>query len=171
MLSPDMSDPILLFFLRPDIEAGDTSAFLRRFAPSALPKGPKLPKMMGTLSFLVDGYNDDPEEIYSIQAVRDFYARLHAKWPYWFFFCDLRNESLQMITACLLKNVVGHKTIGAPDAHLRLDPMELVGFIFAGFAPMNEMCDHANMSEFDIWKRTKAIFEYFNLAFDAPPPR
>lgn len=166
-----MDDPILLCFLRPDIEAGDTSAFLRRFAPSALPKGPKLAKMMGTFSFLVDGYNDNPEEVYSIQAVRDFYAGLHAKWPYWFFFCDLGTESLQMIAACLLKNVVAHKIIGAPDAHLRLDPMELVGFISSGFNPMNEMCDRANMSEFDIWKRTKAIFEYFNLPFDAPPPR
>ncbi len=125
---------------------------------------------MGTFSFFVDGYNDTPEEIYSIQAVRDFYAKLHAHWPYWFFFADLRGESLQMVTACLLKNVTAQKIIGAPSASLLLDPLELVRFVADGFNPMNAMCERANLSECAIWERTGEIFRYYGLPFDQPPP-
>ncbi len=31
---------------------------------------------------------------------------------------------------------------------------------------MNEMCECAGMSERQIFKRTKAVFDYFNLPFD-----
>jgi len=32
------------------------------------------------------------------------------------------------------------------------------------------MCDRAEMFERLIYDRTKALFEYFRLPFDAPPP-
>ena len=165
-----MGDPLLLFFTRPDVESGNVSPFLSRFGAANLPRDKKLRRLMGTFSFFVDGYNETPEEIYSIQAVRDFYAKLHAHWPYWFFFADLRNESLQMVTACLLNNVTAQKIIGEPSANLLLDPMELVRFISDGFNPMNEMCERANLSEHAIWQRTGEIFRYYGLPFDQPPP-
>ena len=34
----------------------------------------------------------------------------------------------------------------------------------------NEMCERAGMSERQIFDRTKAVFEYFNLPFDAESP-
>jgi hypothetical protein len=50
--------------------------------------------------------------------------------------------------------------------------LAVVQFISHGFVPMNEMCVRAGMSERQIFDRTKAVFEYFNLPFDAgPPPR
>jgi len=33
--------------------------------------------------------------------------------------------------------------------------------------PMNEMCERAGMTEQQIFERTRAVFEYFNLPFDA----
>ena len=48
--------------------------------------------------------------------------------------------------------------------------MEVVQFISGGFVPMNEMCERAGMSERQIFERTKAVFEYFNLPFDAGSP-
>ena len=35
---------------------------------------------------------------------------------------------------------------------------------------MNAMCDRAEMLERGIYGRSKAIFEYFGLPFDAEPP-
>ena len=35
---------------------------------------------------------------------------------------------------------------------------------------MNLMCDRSEMFERGIYDRTKAIFEYFGLPFDAGPP-
>jgi hypothetical protein len=164
-----MGDPLLFCFTRPDVESGNITPFLRRFGKDKLPRDKKLRKLMGTFSFFVDGYNDSPEELYAIQEVRDFYIKLHAHWRYWFFFADLENESLKIITACLMKNVSARNVIGESTANMLLDPLELLQFISAGFNPMNELCERANLSEFDIWKKTKAIFEYYGLPFGEPP--
>ncbi len=163
-------NPIFICFKKQDVISRNYRSFLEAWKPAKLPCGTKLHRLMGTFSFFVDGYNDTPEEIYSIPEVRAFYADLNDIWPYWFFFCDLRTESLQMITACLLQNLEAGKVIGAPSAVLQLDPMELVRFVGNGFAPMNSLCERAGMSEYDIWKRTRDIFEYYALPFDSPPP-
>ncbi len=49
--------------------------------------------------------------------------------------------------------------------------MELLDFLRAGFGPMNSLCERAGMFEDRIHARAKAIFEYFKLPFDAPPPK
>jgi hypothetical protein len=51
-----------------------------------------------------------------------------------------------------------------------LEPLEILQFISGGFVPMNEMCERAGMSERQIFDRTKAVFEYFNLPFDEQAP-
>ena len=35
---------------------------------------------------------------------------------------------------------------------------------------MNELCDRGHMFERLIYERSKALFLYFNLPFDEPPP-
>ena len=47
------------------------------------------------------------------------------------------------------------------------NPLEVARFISGGFVPMNELCEKAGMSERQIFDRSKAVFEYFNLPFDA----
>jgi len=48
--------------------------------------------------------------------------------------------------------------------------LDTLHFISAGFVPMNERCEHAGMSERQIFDRTKAVFESFKLAFDEEAP-
>ena len=36
--------------------------------------------------------------------------------------------------------------------------------------PVNAMCERAEMSEEQIYDRTKAVFEHLGLPFDAEPP-
>lgn len=45
-----------------------------------------------------------------------------------------------------------------------------VQLISGDFVPMNEMFECAGMSERQIFDRTKAVFEYFNLPFDVDLP-
>lgn len=163
-------NPIFICFQKQDVITRNYRSFLETWDPAKLPRGKELRRLMGAFSFFVDGYNDSPEEIYSLPEVRDFYAGLHSVWPYWFFFRDLRTESLSMVTACLMQNLEAGKVIGAPAAMLQLDSLELVRFVANGFAPMNAMCERAGMSEYEIWKRTREIFEYYGLPFDSPAP-
>ena len=60
---------------------------------------------------------------------------------------------------------------GALLAQVEVDHMELLKFIMAGWAPMNEMCEQADLSERAIYDRSKAIMNYYHLPFDVPPPR
>lgn len=165
-----MPAPTLLIFPREEVEAGNLAPMLRRFAPEKLPRGKELASMMGTFHFAVHGYDDDPHEIYAIEAVRRFYQKLLSEWPYAFFFCDLRSESLMMMTMCCLRNLAGRKRVGEPLAQVEIDPRELLQFIMAGWVPMNEMCERACLSERTIYNRSKDIMNYYQLPFDAPAP-
>ena len=51
-------------------------------------------------------------------------------------------------------------SVGSPD---------LLRFIECNFIPRNSMMERAGMSEMDIYYRTRDIFLYFKLPYDAPP--
>ena len=163
-------DAVVVIFNKMQIRQRKIAHFLKRFGPSALPEGPELAAMMGTFQFLVNGWDDDPQELYSIPEIRKFYQHFHKVWPYWFFFCDLDAETLTMMTLCLMPNIQGYKRLGEPMASAEYDPMELIQFIQKNFAPLNIMMERAGMSEMDIYNRTRDIFLYFKLPFDSPPP-
>lgn len=163
-------DAVMVIFSKEQVRQRKIAHFLKRFGSSALPEGPELAAMMGTFQFLVDGWNDDPQELYAIQEIRKFYQHFYSAWPYWFFFCDLHTETLTMMTFCLLPNLKGFKRVGEPKAAVEYDPMDLINFITKNFGPLNAMMERAGMSEMDIYNRTRDIFLYFKLPFDAPPP-
>jgi hypothetical protein len=168
-----MRDPIdatIIVFSKEQVRHCKLAHFLKRFGTDALPDGPELAKLMGSCQFLIQGWDDDPQEIYAIPEVRNFYQHFHKVWPYWFFFCDLHTETLQMMVLCILPNIKGFKRIGEPKAAVEYDPMDLVRFIQKNFVPLNAMMERAEMSEMDIYNRTRDIFLYFKLPFDAPPP-
>ena len=167
---PPEKDALVIVFTREQVRHRKLAHFLKTFGPSALPEGPALAAMMGSFQFLVDGWNDDPNELYAIPEIRKFYQHFHEAWPYWFFFCDLHTETLQMMTLCLLPNLKGFKRVGEPKAAVEYDPMDLLNFITRNFGPLNAMMERAGMSEMDIYNRTREIFLYFNLPFDAKPP-
>ncbi len=168
MINPD--DAIAVMFSKEQVRQRKLAHFLKTFGPDALPDGPELAAMMGKFQFFVDGWNHVPEEIYAIPEIRKFYQHFYDVWPYWFFFCDLHTETLQMMTFCLLPNLKGFKRVGEPKAGVQYDPLDLVRFIEKNFAPLNAMMERAGMSEMDIYDRTREIFLYYGLPFDAPPP-
>lgn len=76
------------------MEAGDAKDFLSRFGRYRVPVGKKLQGMMNSLALMIEGYDDDPREIYAIPEVRAFYIQLWQRWPYWLYFCNLDTENM-----------------------------------------------------------------------------
>lgn len=161
-----MSDLIFYQFSRDRVEAGDAKDFLSRFGTSSLPTVKKLEDMMNSVALMIDGYNHDPREIYAIPEVRAFYKQLWEVWPYWLYFCNLDTENLMIMVMCCLDSLDALKVKGQSQVKVSISPLDVVQFISGGFVPMNEMCERAGMSERQIFDRTKAVFEYFNLPFD-----
>lgn len=165
-----MADMIVYEFSRKAVEEKDYSDFLPRFAPANLPKGEALGEMMDSLVLAVGGFDDDPSEIHSIAEVRAFYQELQQQWPYALYFCSLETEELLMFTLCCLESLDVLKVKGQSQVRVSFEPWELGQWIAKGFGPMNELCEAAGMTEHQIYDRTKALFDYFRLPFDIPPP-
>jgi hypothetical protein len=156
-------DPIIVLFGKDEVVRCRPGRFLQKFGEPVLPSGPALARLFGRFSFLVDGFNDRPGEVYAIPELRRFYRALHRRWPAWFYFSDLRGEGLLMMTACVLDDfeaVAGH---GTGRATLAMDPVQLLQFIHHGFKPMNRMFERAGASEQAIYHRTAEIFRYYGL--------
>lgn len=164
-----VGDPITLVLPQQEVEAVDLRPFLRRFGRDVLPEGRELAILMGRFNFVVHGYDDEPDEVYAIKAVRTYYQALREEWPYWFFFCDLRGEGLMMMTACCMRQLSGVKRSGQAQAGIMIDPMELVHFVSEGFTPMNEMFERGGLPETAIYDRTGEIMRYYGLPFEEPP--
>jgi len=71
-----------------------------------------------------------------------------------------------MMAMCCLESLDALKVKGQSQVKVGISPLDVVQFVSGGFVPMNEMCERAGMSERQIFDRTKALFEYFNLPFD-----
>jgi hypothetical protein len=151
-------------------ERGDFSHFLSLYAPDKLPTGRRLRQMMNCFVFCIEGWDSDSREIHMIPEVRRFYSAFHDAWPYWLYFCNLDVDTLRAMTMCCLPSLNTMQVDGQTEVKVTCDPLDLLNFLKRDFMPMNLMCDRAEMFERLIYDRTKALFEYFRLPFDAPPP-
>ena len=164
------NDLVVYQFSRPKVENADFSHFLSLYGPEKLPSGRRLREMMNTLTFMIEGFDDDPREVHSIPAIRRFYAAFHEAWPYWLYFCNLDLQELQMMVLCCLPSIAVLKDDQKPSVGVEYDRLQLLQFISADFGPMNQMCERGGMFERHIYDRTKAVFGYFALPFNADPP-
>ncbi len=161
---------VFLQFSRDQVEACDFGDFMAQFNPTVLPSGRGLRGLMNQLIFVVAGYNDDPREVYSVPEIRIFFRALYEQWPFWFYFCRLDGEFLWVMMFCCLESLSAVKVQGQPNCQVAYDRLELVAFLSRGLVMMSSMCERAGMSEREIYERTRDVFVYFKLPFDAPMP-
>src|SRR5687767_14872612 len=148
------TDLIVYEFSRFKVERGDFSHFLSQFALEKLPTGRRLRLMMNSVLFCIQGCEQDDREIHSIPEVRSFYRAFHAQWPYWLYFCKLDDDTLKMMVLCCLDSFVAVKRDGQAEVNVEPDVGELLAFLSRDFAPMNLVCDRADMFEDRIEQRT-----------------
>lgn len=163
-------DAVMILFSKEQVRQRKIAHFLKKFGSSGLPEGPELAAMMRKFQFLVEGWDDEPPELYAIPELRKLEQDFHSAWPCWFFFCDLRTETLTMMTICLLPNLECFKRPGDPQAAVEHEPLDLLRFIEKNFTPPNAMMERAGMTEQDIYNRTKEVFAHFGLPYEAAPP-
>ncbi len=164
------SDLILYQFSRSKVERVDFSHFLSLYSPDHLPTGRRLRVMMDSMVFAIEGWDDDSREIHTIPEIRRFYNAFHQAWPYWLYFCNLESDVLRAMLACCLTSLTTIQVDGQIKVGVQPDPLELLQFLSRDFVPMNELCERAELFEQRIYERTKRVFEYFSLPFDAAPP-
>ena len=125
---------------------------------------------MDTFIFGIAGWDQDPREIHMIPEVRRFYRAFNAAWPYWFYFCNLDQDGLKsMVFSCLDMEAIQSDKEPA-KVMIQPDKLEFVRFLAHNLGTMNVICDRAQMFETRIYDRSKAVFEYFGLPYEAERP-
>lgn len=163
-------DLIFYEFSRNKIERVDFSHFLSLYAPDKMPTGRALRDMMNRFVFCIEGWDDEAREVHSIPEIRRFYSAFHDAWPFWLYFCNLDVETMKVMAFCCLPSLTAMKVDGKDSVAITYEPLEILNFLKKDFMPMNLMCERAEMFEERIYGRTKQVFEYFGLPFDAEPP-
>jgi hypothetical protein len=103
-LRPAVTDPVILMFSRRQVETCDMDEPLELLRSLTADRGVAI-EFCGRISLVVDGYNDDPRELFEIPEVRAYIKRLDQAWPYWFFFLSQADESIKLLESCLCDTI------------------------------------------------------------------
>jgi hypothetical protein len=74
----------------------------------------------GRVVLEVDGYEDDPREIFEIPEIKAFYRRVFQKYPHLIYFLSPVNGSDAWILACLCDTYQTIKAAGAENVTLKM---------------------------------------------------
>lgn len=156
-----MKDKIIFTITKPEILSRDFSRFEEMFTSWPELSGEKLRERYNSLTLLVDGYNQDGEELYAIAEVRDYFTELHRRWPWWLFFIHHHEANIAVHYLCILQRLESFKHSGATMCATAFDPNELLSIIKEDFCRMNMLFDQANMSDAENEKRSEQILSLF----------
>ncbi len=160
-----VADLIFYEISREEIEAGNTSRFLRDFRPPDNVSPADLKALMGKILFNISGYDNDESEVYTVPAVRAFFQALHHEWPCWLFFCDLESPGFAAIGYCILPTLRVRKVSGAPTVAVFVDRGELSVFLKECIDLLEHLSELAELSEVEVEQRTEKMIEYINRWF------
>lgn len=156
-LRPGISEPVFLMFSRRQVETSDIDEpllFLRGL--TADPRAAL--EYCGRISLIVDGYNDDPREIFEVPEVRAFIKNIDQQWPYWFFFLSQVDDSIKMLESCLCDTIEVIPGVASID----LEQMERS--LARHFGAMNRFCEALNVPEEKIVEISEGIISIIHNA-------
>ena len=156
-LRPGISEPVFLMFSRRQIEECDITEpleFLRRLTATSQ----VALNYCGRVGLVVDGYNNDPREIFEIPEVRDFVKALDQQWPYWFFFLSQVDDSIKTLESCLCD------TIEVIPGVVSIDLEQMERSLTRHFGAMNRFCEAIDVSEERIEEISEGIISLIQNA-------
>jgi len=139
-LRPGVSEPVILMFSRRQVETCDVDEPLQ-FLRSLTAGRDVAIEYSGRISLVIDGYNDDPRELFEIPKVRAYFKRLDQAWPNWFFFLSQADESIKLLESCLCD------TIEVVPGVTSIDLDQLERSLARHFGAMNALCEALNVPE------------------------
>ena len=144
---------------RTEIKQQDFSRFERTIAHWPDLKGQELRDRYNSLVLIIDGYNDVKEELYAISEVREYIRRLHKRWPWLLFFCNIdpMGEHLSIVYLCLVDAVNSIHRDGCEHTCAIFNPDQMLDLLRRDFCRMNMLFERANMPDSDNDQRTDEI--------------
>jgi hypothetical protein len=139
-LRPAVADPVILMLSRGQVETGDLAEPLQLLRRITADRHTAI-DFCGRISLVVDGYNDDPRELFEIPEVRAYIKRLDQAWPNWFFFLSQADESIKLLESCLCE------TIEVVPGVTSIDLEQLERSLARHFTAMHRLGEALNLPE------------------------
>lgn len=146
---------------RKDVEDGNVEPTLKALRHLLL-DAMTVRKFCGRVDLFFHGYNDDPKELHQVPEVRNFMVRLDEKFPFWFVFINLRQDTLIVIHLCLCQYAVRE------DKRFDIDPESWGHLMERHFGAMNWLIEKYSLGEDLIEQRSKEIFDFFERKRNPP---
>ena len=158
-----MADFLTVVISKHEVDTGEISGplgILRRLIES-----PTTARQFAErVDIVFHGYDDVPQELFEIQEVRSFVARLDEEFPYWLFFLSKSCLGLQCLFFCFLPPSL------TETARARVFPSRIGELLTRRWFPaMNHICNYAGFSELEVKALTDRVEAYITrgkLAMD-----
>ena len=159
MLPP--REPITLSVTRGEIERDDIALVLQKLL-SLLESPERAVSYRSRVSLVVEGF-DETGEPYLIESVRNFFARVDERFPYWFYFLSRTDDSLALIASMVTR------TEEVSPGVVRIDRDDMARYFERQFAGVENLFSMLELPQEDI-ERIAAEIEayYFGRALDRP---
>lgn len=107
------------------------------------------------VEIVIDGYNNQREELWEISEVRDYVNKLDEEFPYWLFFLSKHGTGLMVIIKCQLLPFL------SPEGEKNVNGPRLQNYLLKrGFPAMNTLCNIIGDTEKENSKMTERVFNY-----------
>jgi hypothetical protein len=148
----------LLYYVitREEIQRCDTTRFMKNFGPGI--SAARARNLMGSVMFVVDGYDEIDLHLYRIPEVCQYYSAIHRQWPGWLFFSDLSDGTLQIIVACVMNHAMGGSFDPTDNEAFKRGVLDC---ILKGIPVLNQLVARAGFDECAGKQRFESVAEYF----------
>lgn len=123
-------------------------------------------KFENKLFVMIEGYDDDPRELYEIEEVRNYFVVLDKLFPYWFYFLAKNGEKsrspLGLVTSLLVPIVCIQNE--SKRKEIEFDMVQFLEFLKKHFYYLNELTSKLGLSDDEnrrISMEVKEQFSYF----------
>lgn len=151
-------DSLFIVVTEAEVEAGDTERVLSLL--QELTDTPEIAmRAQGIVDLRFDGFGDEPDELFEIDAVREYVGKLDDGFPYWLFFGDTRTMSLQTVTQCFLPKFL------TLDEQIEQIPRELNELLNNRWLPaMDYIADFAGCNPDEVQALRDSALAYYTKA-------
>ena len=147
-------DMLTLVVERADVEANRTDEIMKSL--TTLLRRDWCQRFRQRVNLGVNGYDDDPRELYEVPEFRRFMITLDALWPYWaFFLWPGHGTTLPLV----LFTLTGATSAGVGLA--KFDPISMARILTVKLDVMRQLCVRLGDSEPTIVKMRNAVHSAF----------
>lgn len=144
------ADLVIYIIPREDIESlniDNTIGFFERLlATKSLAKS-----LQGKIDFAIDGYDDDPRELWQIPEVRSWFKAVEKPAKHWFYFLtnDTDSSGLPTLAFCRCRSswLINPSKNKGKRGRVQIDLADLGPFFMRNFSALNEISDWVGLSQ------------------------